>query len=1047
MSDNTKSTAQLEMESAREFVLHHVRSLVLGPVGKSDERLGCAPNDLYLSGVLYPKRDVMGSAEDDGALPAGDLSESDAVAPPRESYKPSSIGVTFTVRNGVEFKVSSGTSARYLKVDDASSQASWQRTPLNVSQVILAGSSRGHAVFHDAKLRLFVVERTHGDFTTYTLSLVNDALPSDFNDYSSALVFQSQILIECETASFHSRQAIQAGGSDEASLNDMLFRKSREFAVGHGVSVVWGDVTGDVVSKIWTEWMPVQKVESTSADGHDSLNQFKNNHPGAFSADWLSRSPKEEVIRALEGFLSCYEGWIVSTGARVNGDARGHEDTANAQLSVCRKALARMRAGVSCLSASDIAWESFRAANRAMDDQSKYVSKGPSARPMVWRPFQLGFLLLSIDSIVDPGSPSREEMDLLWFPTGGGKTEAYLFLAAFTIFRKRLVSPVRRQQGGVDVLMRYTLRLLTVQQYQRAAAVMLACDQIRLSDVNKWGAAPISAGLLVGGDTTPNSIRDADEALNSASPKSTPRILQSCPCCGKVFAKNDFILSIENKTLHARCTNSGCLVSSTMGIPSLTVDDIVFEHPPSLLLGTVDKFAQLPRNKNIGQVLRKGGVPPDLIIQDELHLISGPLGSIAGLYEVLIDKLCSIDLIRPKVVGSSATVGGATRQVRALFDREVMQFPPSGIDAEDSFFAVKDPVSPDRLYVGLCNAGRSPKFALQFIQAAVMQSALLAKERTPVNLPAIDPYWSMLIYYNTIRELGAGLTMSSDDVPRTMRTFAKHMNSGVCPPRVLKVVPMELSSNVKSSEIPLRIRQLGRPLGGPPLEPPVDVVLASNIISVGLDIPRLGVMIMNQQPKTVSEYIQATSRVGRGIPGLVFTLHNVMRPRDASYFEHFKYMHSTLYKGVEANSVTPWASRARDKCIAPVFAALVRYLIPGMADDDNAIGFESLSDEVLNPIIGLVVERASSSGRHDMGNAEAVSQLRAELLSFCSKWRSMSRAASSGGFKFFYWRTSPVTKSALLRSAEDAVIYLTETPAPNSMRDVEPSTSYYLNQP
>jgi ATP-dependent helicase YprA (DUF1998 family) len=259
-------------------------------------------------------------------------------------------------------------------------------------------------------------------------------------------------------------------------------------------------------------------------------------------------------------------------------------------------------------------------------------------------------------------------------------------------------------------------------------------------------------------------------------------------------------------------------------------------------------------------------------------------------------------------------------------------------------------------------------------------------------------------------------------------------------------MPMELSSNVKSSEIPLRIRQLGRSLGGAVMEPPVDVVLASNIISVGLDIPRLGVMIMNQQPKTVSEYIQATSRVGRGIPGLVFTLHNVMRPRDASYFEHFKQMHSTLYKGVEANSVTPWASRARDKCIAPVFAALVRYLIPQMSNDEDAVRFGSISDQALEQIIELVATRAISSGRYDLGNADAVAQLRAELRSFCAKWRTMSMAASSGAFKFVYWRASPATKSALLRSAEDAVVYLTETPAPNSMRDVEPSTSYYLNQ-
>lgn len=1045
MQSKKKDPLHIDMEGARDFILKRVRSVVVGPVGPDNEELGCSPNDLYLSGILYPRQDAMGLAEDDGAAAAEDSSEAESVAPPRNSFKPSSLGLTFTVRNGVGFKVSTGTSARYVKAEAAAGPAKWMRRPLGIVLRLTSGDKAASVSYPDKGVRVHVVARATDVFTTYTLSLVNESTVDSTADYPATLLYQSQLLVECDEPAFLSRQASVVGGADEAAVNEMLYRHRKEFAVGHGVAALWNDDAPAQVSRIWTDWMPVQVVESTSVDGHASLRDFLAEHPHAFSAEWLAGAKREEIVPALKAFLVSYGDWIAKVESRYAASAPGHETAAIAQVEQCRRALRRMEAGLAALSDKS-AWEAFQAANLAMDMQSRFMSKGALARPMVWRPFQLGFLLLSIDSIVRPESPSRNEMDLLWFPTGGGKTEAYLLLAAFAIFHKRLTSSSRKEHGGVDVLMRYTLRLLTVQQYQRAASVMVACDRIRSADVSKWGVAPITAGLLVGGETTPNSLAEAAASLAAPSPKSTPCILQACPCCGSALPRGAYVLDETNKALFARCMNQRCDVSRTAGVPSLTVDEVIFAHPPSLLLGTIDKFAQLPRNARIGELLRMDGVPPDLIIQDELHLISGPLGSIAGLYEVLVDQLCSSGDVRPKVVGSSATVGGAKRQVRALFDREVMQFPPSGLDSDDSFFAVRDADAPNRMYVGLCNAGRSPKFALQFVQAAIMQAAELAKAKGVARDAAIDPYWTTLIYYNTIRELGAGLTMSSDDVPMAMRTFARQMDQGAAPARSIRTVPLELSSNVKSSDIPVRIKQLGKPLGGPVLEPPVDIVLASNIISVGLDIPRLGVMVMNQQPKTMSEYIQATSRVGRGIPGLIFTLHNVSRPRDASHFEHFKYIHMTLYKGVEANSVTPWASRARDKCLAPVFAAMVRYLLPSMSKDDDAIRFSAIPDDQLAALVEAVAGRAQSSGRFSYGNDESVKGLRVELASFINKWKGLSASAENGGYKLVYWRTSPTTRAAVIRSAEEAAVILDETPAPNSMRDVEPTTAYFRNQ-
>lgn len=1045
MDKKMKTPLQLEMEASRAFILERVKSVVVGPVGGSDEILSCSPNDLYLSGILFPKQDSMGLAEDDSAGGAEDSAEADAIAPPRNSFKPSSIGMTFSVRNGMSFTIKTGSTSRYSRLPVQPGGQRWGRRQLDLSHHLTAGMPAEPVSFADHGLRLHILARVDGEHTTYTLSLINEAKVGEPGEYASALVFQAQLLVESEGRVFSSRQNVISGSSGDSAVNEMLYRRIREFVVGHGVAAMWDDPVDGLCSRLWTEWMPVQRVESTSADGHASLADFTRRHPMAFSAEWLAGSPRGEVEAALSEFLNCYERWIADIESNFTARAPGHEGCATHQIGECRRALDRMRAGLVTLGDAS-AWDAFKAANLAMDRQSRYASRGGAARPMVWRPFQLAFLLLSIDSIVRPEAPSRQEMDLLWFPTGGGKTEAYLLLAAFTIFHKRLTSEVRRDKGGVDVLMRYTLRLLTVQQYQRATAVMVACNDIRAEDPEKWGAAPITAGLLVGSDTTPNTIAAADVALRTPRSNSTPAVLQVCPCCGSAFSASSYDLDAELKMLFARCGNRNCAVSRTDGIPSLTIDEVIYAHPPSLLLGTVDKFAQLPRSSNMGALVRNGGVPPDLIIQDELHLISGPLGSISGLYEVLIDELCSCGDVKPKVVGSSATIGGAARQVRALFDRGVMQFPPSGIDSDDSFFAVADPEAPDRLYVGLCNAGRSPKFALQFVQAAIMQAAYLAKTKDVTSIAALDPYWTTVIYYNTIRELGAGLTLSMDDVPMTMRTFARLMDPAHIETRRIMTLPLELSSNVKSSEIPVRIRQLGKPLGAGGFDQPVDTVLASNIISVGLDIPRLGVMIMNQQPKSVSEYIQATSRVGRGIPGLIFTLHNVLRPRDSSQYEHFKYLHSTLYKGVEANSVTPWASRARDKCLAPVYVAMVRHLAAGMSGDADAINYGGLSDDEKRRFFELIAARARSSGRHSGDIMKSVEQLRAELANFSSKWDTSARLAAEGGYKLVYWRNSPNTKSAVLRNAEDAVVQFGETPAPNSMRDVEPSTAYYRNQ-
>ena len=415
----------------------------------------------------------------------------------------------------------------------------------------------------------------------------------------------------------------------------------------------------------------------------------------------------------------------------------------------------------------------------------------------------------------------------------------------------------------------------------------------------------------------------------------------------------------------------------------------------------------------------------------------------AGLYETVVDLLCTRDGVRPKVIGSTATIGQAARQVRALFDREVLQFPPSGLEAGDSFFAVTDRTGPDRLYLGISSAGRSPKFALQAVSAALLQAAA-AVRGTGVPLREVDPYWTGVLYFNSLRELGGAYVLLQDDVPRQIGFVARRL--GAEPARTLEHEPVELSSRVPSRELPEKLARLGVDLGraqaDPFAPPPEDVVLASNMISVGVDVPRLGLMVVNGQPKSTAEYIQASSRVGRGLPGLVATVYNAGRPRDVSHFEHFAAYHAALYRGVEASSVTPWAPRARDKALHAVIAAVIRHLVVGMDDDDDAIHFNPADPDAVALIDAVAARAASSSGGVEGPDAQA------DIRAIVREWAQRGSDTRAAGRRLLYWeRRAPfgATLPHLMTSAEEGARSTgLAWPTPNSMREVEPSTAFTL---
>ncbi len=525
--------------------------------------------------------------------------------------------------------------------------------------------------------------------------------------------------------------------------------------------------------------------------------------------------------------------------------------------------------------------------------------------------------------------------------------------------------------------MRYTLRLLTIQQFQRASALVCACEVIRRTDESKWGNEPFRAGLWVGQKTTPNTTEAAAEAIQQehggkykGRGSGSPAQLTNCPWCGsKINPGRD--IKVE-RFAKGRCrTISFCgdvlgrcpfsaKNSPLEGIPVLVVDEEIYRRLPSLLIATVDKFAQMPWNGTVqmlfGQVdgyctrhgFRSPEIedsdthpkkdrfpsaktiphallrPPDLIIQDELHLISGPLGTLVGLYETAVDKLCSWTVdgktVRPKLIASTATIRKAGDQVHATFLRKVSVFPPNGLEVGDNFFALQRAPSeqyPGRRYLGICAPGRRLKVALIRVYVALLSAAQALYEKKAYGLE-VDAWMTLLGYFNSMRELGGMRRLVDDDV----RTRLGKMDQRGLVRRTLYSID-ELTSRKDSTDIPdvldhlevafdpqseARRKELQRKGHIKELpKRPLDVLLATNMVSVGVDVQRLGLMVVGGQPKTTAEYIQATSRVGRKHPGLVFTVYNWTRPRDLSHYERFEHYHATFYNHVEALSVTPFA--------------------------------------------------------------------------------------------------------------------------------------------
>lgn len=1024
-------------KTVRSTLIERLKQDLLGPL-TSDEVLEARPFDVYLTGILWPLESSIEADEDDGEVDEDGGDSTSGHTSVFGQMKPSTMGISFALPFSecpeifVNYEFSN-----YVEFEDENKRELWARK--NNQEILkvdvnfignryipIENCSENLKVMLHIRVKKFLGTR----IVTVTLVNASKLETGAKVEANGKSLFQTFLRISLPSdLNFLGLPDDRLPIDEDEESAQLLYSKQLSYAVGHQCSATW-DYEKFTVSTVETSWLPVEYVPMYSQKGHDYFRNLVDSK--SLQAEFLSNSPKIDVLTVLNDLCIAYEKWINLNRSYLPALDSNLINTANRHLIQCEETLARMRNGVNLLSQNNKAFEAFKIANKAMALQHSWkFDKEDSRRVLEWRPFQMAFMLITLVSICDPRSVERDILDLLWFPTGGGKTEAYLAIIAFGVSFQRLSSDLVSDDFGNYAIMRYTLRLLTAQQFERASSLILALESIRLKQTKLYyegnlREVPFSIGLWVGQDATPNTFSDAKSNRGSNFRASAEQLRNCFACESNLKWKYD-----EQKfTVRPSCENSMCELGPNFGIwPVATVDEDIYKLRPTLLIGTVDKFAQLPRKPEMKRLFGfKTNSATQLIIQDELHLISGPLGTIVGAYEVAIDWLLTNEGKKPKVIGSTATIRRAQSQVKALFNRESAQFPPPGLSFEDSGFAVIDEEKPGRVYIGLSNAGRSAKFTFQAVAGSLLQSGGLEEIGDVVSR---DGYSTLLMYFNNLRELGGAIVQVLDDVPDSILLYANRRAESI---RQIEL-PKELTSTRTQIEIVEILEDLSERCDSPNS---VDVVLATNMVSVGVDVPRLGLMQVNGQPKTRSEYIQATSRVGRSeSPGLVIVAHNVLRARDRSHFETFATWHRRLYRDVEATSVTPFASRSRDRTLKTILASMLRHGDSNMLDSPN---LHNANIEILKSIVHEIENRAKNI---DSSVAEDVA---IEIRNSLDEW-------SSREVNEYFDESVVGSRKSLLQSAERyaqkvaaGILPGYAWPVMNAMRSVEASTNFRLKE-
>lgn len=1042
----------------RQKIIEAIRTDLIGP-REDEEVLEENPRYAYLVGMLDAQNDdedysSAGEQEVDADMAiedgedytAGEEDDNEPISTTRFQL-PSSIGISFYVQsdlNGLNLDVCWGdyskSSRNYTGKDEKEhSRAVYTRIPMKETvRVVFADFSRtnDYPLVCDSNVHVHVSRiPLKGGYSLVTAYVVNKR--KNPANSTERLMFQVELKAHAEDgrpvfiAEHICREILAA--------DEFYFAQRPILGRGRGCAAVWDKPVNGKTTSISTAFIPEYEFPGVSA-ALDGFDQYY------FSTLTMSKkAKKDETIGKLKTLADSYDSWITKTlsGSKRMEDQAFRERIGNTVIGRCQDALRRIREGIHIIETDDTAFEAFCFMNCVIFLQNSIKNyakkhgtdevvcsftdfirqKGKSSN-FGWRPFQIAFILMNLAGIVNPEHPDREIVDLLYFPTGGGKTEAYLGLMAFAIANRRLRATEDSEynlDGGVTVMLRYTLRLLTTQQRDRITKMVVAAEKIRRQAYPRFGTEPISIGFWVGGGVTPNKFeefiekpdrpQDARSAVNHVCKQ-----LLTCPFCGKPLKEENFYIDTDRKTIEIYCSDRDCEFykyrDGRYPIPVYLVDEEIYSKCPTIILSTVDKFARLPwdvsTNALFGRVNRKCSrdgyvaigaehgrhnrtetlpastltdirpfLPPELIIQDELHLITGPLGTVYGAYETIIEDMCTHDGIRPKYVVSTATIKNAEEQTRCLYARKnTTQFPPNGFEIGDSFFIREIPVddNPFRKYIGICAPGQSMKNALLWIYAIILQAAYtysLQEEYRDV----IDPYYTLVGYFNSIRELGGAVRLLQDDIPKRIHRIKRKY--GLEKERYL-YRNEEITSRMASFRIPEKLSQLETTFEKKGC---LDTAIATNMIAVGMDVDRLGLMAVTGQPKQNSEYIQATSRIGRSHPGLVVTLYNAYRPRDLSHYENFTGYHAQLYRFVEGTTATPFSARARDRVLHALVISAIRLNYPQMANNPDAAAIVSLTDEQIATVRKMIIDRLN------IVKPSAIADAEDEINQFIEWWK------------------------------------------------------------
>ncbi|MEV4663306.1 helicase-related protein [Micromonospora echinofusca] len=1040
---------------AQKITLKHLRAAYLGPDGGDDEFVLNLPDRQYAVGMLFPAESSVPNlkesdrgAEDDVA--SGDVDESSAGVPLAEDWRPSSVAISFvTDRSTVSCDFSGGT---YQPVT-GDGPPRWQRRPFRFDGLDLSQEQPPHQLYAgNTPIEIGSRWRPYGSahLVSVHARVLSKSTGSDRTDIG-LMLFQVALSVTPEPGGqFCEYDGPRSLDLDAESAELRLrYRDRKVYAVGHGMAADWVLTNGEC-SRVFLDPVPAFVVPAIETTGFDPATHEAQ----ALRLDNLSRIDKQavEVTSMLDAFVKAFSDWVSTQEDRVDSFGLDAPIARSITDRACT-AVHRMEAGVNLLRSPEqaslrVAFALGMTAMRLQMRQSA-IKRGDDPDGVDeprWRPFQLGFLLVALASTVDETHDDRQLVDLIWFPTGGGKTEAYLGLAAIEIFRRRIDHSIRG--AGTAVITRYTLRLLTSQQFQRAASLVCAMELLRRDDERAKGMAKFTIGLWVGNEVTPGTRREAKAALErlhkAARPEEANRFqVESCPWCGGALLpdarSHDLsrygFRSIGNDVV-IHCTRASCWFREEL--PVAVVDEVLYEEPPTILLATVDKFARLQFKPEAGSLLGLGTAfrQPSMIIQDELHLLSGPLGTTVAVFDAVLQILLSQGGAPPKIVASTATIRASDEQVRGLYGRSVALYPPAGLDGDRTFFSRPVESGEGRLYVGLMPQSLSQVSA---VIAAVAPQIEIPEVLAQATAPGTtrDSYWTAVMYHNSLRELGRTGTLVVDDVNGRLEPRSERLRLPLRRVRADRV--LELTSRRGPEELPNDLRELGR--SADDSDEAVDVVLSSNMLSVGIDIPRLALMLMVGQPKTTAEYIQATSRVGRGRNnGIVTTLFRSNRARDRSHFETFRSYHEALYRNVEPTSVTPWSMASRARSLAGALVALLRHSIPALVANDSASMLDlddSRMGEAVEKLVTTFVDMVSRSECIEAKETEE------EVWRLLRDWDRRAKLARDAGANLFYDRRKADDEALLKRFGQRGEGWLVA----DSMRSVEPNVAVQIREP